>query len=333
MSTQPNVKHLYSFHLIIFVITSKYFFYFSELSVEDRKKAIVYLFSASRNIAKAINNKFIDPLSLSNNIVLHSYGGSRLASQLFTAVQPAGSYKTMLNLIAQLATDTPKFPLGHIAVAFDNQQIVGRDYRVTLGATQPVSVVTTLIVFAESINHNMQQIPVPTSLNLTTQQQKLTQAFKTQCITAKNIHNKYRTDWIKARLTIAVKESDKSGLDDCAASIKAKTYESGLEYDRVPRMKSSCTITDMENLMMNPNSYDTVIKVLTTITEMSEASDPNRKWITVYCDGQPYNLASKVIDSHELCSTCGASGKNLKCKNLPDHVTRPLFDKIVLRPG
>lgn len=228
----------------------------------------------------------------------------------------------MQNLIAQLASDVSRFPKGDILVVFDNQQIVGREYRVELGGTLPISIVTTLIVLHESNDQNVQQIALPSIVNV-----NLLQLYKSHVTHGQVVHSRYRKAWVTQRLDIVQQEQVRGSFEKSEHLLKEATYEKGIEYDRVPNITSSCGILDMQNLMMNPNSYANVAKVLSSILEMSLASDPSRKRISVYCDGQPYNIASKLLDNFTICSTCKTSGMNLACRTKSGHATKKSFDK------
>lgn len=253
---------------------------------------------------------------------------------MFGTLQPSGRFTHLSDFVEELSTDRPTFPVGDIFVAFDNQQIVGKEYRVNPGHSQPTSVVTSMAVYKEDIDLGMQLNTIPTDLTITeANRSKLWDSYVQLDAKCKIVHNNFRQNWLEERLRIVSSEInfDDGSLEDqnLKNSIGSKDYESGLSDSRVSAFPSSCKAFDMENLLLNPNSYASVATVLKTIVEMSDATSPERKWITVVCDGAPYTVAANLLKDFEECDVCQKSGRHLKC----GHKTHNPFSKIVLRPG
>ena len=65
-----------------------------------------------------------------------------------------------------------------------------------------------------------------------------------------------------------------------------------------------------EPVFVNPCSYSAVAVVLRKIGSASgikQYGTGDRKWTVVICDGVPYNLCRRIINSSYLCSLCGTS--------------------------
>lgn len=305
------------------------------MSAENRRRTDRYFVSALHSICLVINQRFIHPISVAQNIVLHSYARSRTACHIFGNLQPSGSYRYLEETVSEISKDKPCFPQGDIYVAFDNQQIVGRDFRVSVGATQPTSIVTSFAVYKEDgVDLRMQYHPILTDVNF--EDPYLWQKYENVERRCTWIHQLHRLKWIQRRLDIVEKEQHmgNGGLqnEEIRRVMATTEYENGLEYHRIPESASSCRAFDMENLLLNPNSYATVAKVLDVIVNMSEATSPDRHWITVVCDGAPYTIAANLIKDWKECKNCGIVGKNISCEST-GHDIRKKFQKIVLKPG
>ena len=65
-----------------------------------------------------------------------------------------------------------------------------------------------------------------------------------------------------------------------------------------------------EPVFVNPCSYNSVITILRNIGKkagIKKYGTGTRGWITIYCDGSPFNLCVRVIMSTYTCTMCGES--------------------------
>ena len=65
-----------------------------------------------------------------------------------------------------------------------------------------------------------------------------------------------------------------------------------------------------EPVFVNPCSYNSVITILRNIGKkagIKKYGTGTREWITIYCDGSPFNLCVRVIMSTYTCTMCGES--------------------------
>ncbi|CAL8087289.1 unnamed protein product [Orchesella dallaii] len=286
----------------------------------EKKRGLRHMQKSVENLCLVSHPRFISSTAAAESLVLHAFTGSRAACDVYSRSNASGGHTHMTNLIDSIATVSPEFPTGDIFVAFDNQQVIGREYRVSAGGRQRISVATTISVFQEALPVNVQsKFPLNTKLPIpSSDPAALWSIFSKEEDKWKAVHRSYRNKWIEKRLEI-VKSEIALGNGDLQNSsiqthIRSAEYESGLEYSRVPAGSSSCAAVDMESLLVNPNSTATVTQVLDKLLELNERSDPNRKWFSVYCDGLPYGIAWKLIQFTYICSACKKTGSEAELR-------------------
>lgn len=307
----------------------------------NRKRCVRHLQKAVESLCQVSFPRFISATASAESLYLHSLTGSRAVCDFYAASNACGGHTYMTNLISSFGSEPPKFPKGDIFVAFDNQQVIGKEYRVTLGGGQRTSVVTTVTVFQEAASFNVQsnlptltRLPVPSS-----EPEVLMKMYLQQGETWKNQHRTFRNQWIEARLRRLLLELAQEGgnleNNEVLELIKEPNYESGLEYTRVPSSTSSCSATDMQSIIVNPNSTVTVRQVIDVLLEMNEKSDPERKWFPLYCDGLPYGIVWNLVHSIYICQKCKACDVEAVLKDHPCGFDscQPKYQKILLRPG
>ena len=99
-------------------------------------------------------------------------------------------------------------------------------------------------------------------------------------------------------------------------------------------------------MFVNPCSYEAVTIVLRKIgveSGISQYGTGDRKWVIVVCDGVPYNLCRRVINSYTICPNCNESinGKDACLKHFTsihgDNIEGIDFKKefvwVLLQPG
>ena len=101
-----------------------------------------------------------------------------------------------------------------------------------------------------------------------------------------------------------------------------------------------------EPVFVNPCSYSAVAVVLRKIgsaSRIKQYGTGDRKWTVVVCDGVPYNLCRRIINSSYLCSICGTSCNGCdKCQSHSKGIhdldcTQVVFTQeflwVLLQPG
>lgn len=306
---------------------------------KDKSTKSRHLQKAFESLCLASSSRFISLTAVAENLVLHAFSGSRLATDMYASTNASGGHMFMSNLIQSISLQTPKFPTGDIIVGFDNTQIIGTNYYVRAGPSHHVSVSTIVCVFKEDMDCKIQSnFPMPTLLPVPSENPHAIWNFFQEIV--KKWNNTYRSTYIQSRLAQVKKESAFGGgsLDNLNVRelVMSSDYEASIHYSRVPGFANSVTVTDMENLSINPNSYVTVRQVLDQILKWNEESNPSRKWLSVYCDGVSYCIASKIIANTFECKGCKVSGSK---ETLDEHICTEkdvhatYENEILLRPG
>ena len=70
-----------------------------------------------------------------------------------------------------------------------------------------------------------------------------------------------------------------------------------------------CSVKMGEVVEEMPNSFATCVKVLEDLKQQA-CIGTEREWVTIGCDGQPYDLISKLIDDKVVCSQCESTLNN-----------------------
>jgi hypothetical protein len=100
------------------------------------------------NVAKAIeyiyvcrNSNLVLPLSFQENILIYSLSRSKTLVSYSGKLNPSGSYNYMAKWMSEQALDPIDVPMGVARSVFDNDQVIGKTYKVRV----PMSVVTSHI--------------------------------------------------------------------------------------------------------------------------------------------------------------------------------------------
>ena len=92
----------------------------------------------------SINKKLILPGSFRHNIVAYSFSHSRQLIDYINSIMPASSYSTLTGWLSNEAKKEITFPKEDVRVVFDNQQVIGKRYKVNAKSnTVPSSVITS----------------------------------------------------------------------------------------------------------------------------------------------------------------------------------------------
>ena len=131
--------------------------------------------------------------------------------------------------------------------------------------------------------------------------------------------------------------------------VKDEVIEGGpvkLQYEKVTHIRSEYSkfqdrsdkkppLHVHEPVFVHPCSYDSVAVVLRNIGEASgilQYGTGMRKWIVVVCDGVPYNLCRRVIQSSNLCLVCNEScnGRD-QCVSHANDVHNTEYDELAFQ--
>lgn len=137
--------------------------YDAEVWLKDRPKCLVGLlrklcgldktFASSvetLQIAKLVeimygcrNKNLVLPLSFQENLLVYSLSRNKQLVGFNSRLCPAGSEKTISRWMTQQADTPVKYPEGLVRSVFDNEQVVGKTYRVKSDNKLPTSVITS----------------------------------------------------------------------------------------------------------------------------------------------------------------------------------------------
>lgn len=243
----------------------------------------------------------------------------------------------------KLSKKEQKFPeSGYVVVAFDNNQVLAKTHRVELDSKLKVSVVTSLAAFEllDIENPQKHKMSFPLLYELSPNDshalnQKL-QQFTSQSI---KLVNEHMIKFLKRRLAFIEGSISDDGLDYVDGISNDIPKGDFMPYDDVPEKPSACRIYDQECLMVNPNSYKTVIEVLMHVQKIALCE--GRQWVTIVVDGIPFCLAQDIIRKSLYCHICS---EILFEKDIPSHYItthqqpspphlQRVFTNLLIRPG
>ena len=96
------------------------------------------------NMYNCRNSRLILPLAFRDNIVTYKISNSSVLSALAASYTPSGSHTTLTNWLNSAAEHPVAFPPGLVRVVFDNEQVVGKRYRVKSDKMKvPLSLITS----------------------------------------------------------------------------------------------------------------------------------------------------------------------------------------------
>jgi len=91
------------------------------------------------------NSKLVLPLSFQENILIYSLSRSKTLVSYSGKLNPFGSYDYMAKWMSAQALDPIDVPMGVVRSVFDNEQVIGKTYKVRAENKVPMSVVTSHI--------------------------------------------------------------------------------------------------------------------------------------------------------------------------------------------
>ena len=120
--------------------------FFSKLCAKNPRESNDAFFIAKliEQVYGLRNSRLVLPLSFRHNLVSYSLSGSKDLLRLNSSTFPSGSYTFVCNWLSDNAKNQILFPEGTVRVVFDNEQVVGKRYVVSLeNPNVPISVVTS----------------------------------------------------------------------------------------------------------------------------------------------------------------------------------------------
>lgn len=91
------------------------------------------------------NSKLVLPLSFQENILTYSCSHSKQLLSYNGRTAPAGSYDFLSKWMAEQSENVIRFPNGIVRSVFDNEQVIGKTYKVSAENKVPSSIVTSHI--------------------------------------------------------------------------------------------------------------------------------------------------------------------------------------------
>ena len=116
----------------------------SKNSASDRVKKQYALVKAIEQIHYAKDLTYISPINFAESIVSYSVTGSKIDAGLRGATTPGPSYKVLQDWHEEQESAHSEVPKQDTVIAFDNDQIISKNYRVSLNSKFKQSVITTV---------------------------------------------------------------------------------------------------------------------------------------------------------------------------------------------
>lgn len=103
------------------------------------------------------NKRLVLPISLRSNLLTYSISNSKLLVNINNVQRPSGSYSYLCDWLSEHAKEEIEFPNGLVRVIFDNEQVVGKRYRVRANLNNvPCSVITSVAYLQIDEHSNIQ---------------------------------------------------------------------------------------------------------------------------------------------------------------------------------
>ena len=110
-------------------------------------------------------------------------------------------------------------------------------------------------------------------------------------------------------------------------------------YDVPSEHRSSCSVQLGEVTNVLPNSYANCRSILDHLRSITGVGS-ERQWLSVGCDGQPFDIIRKLIDNTLVCDLCEASlsPEEVDAHSREKHQgkrcePKKVYDWVLLRPG
>ncbi|XP_062608370.1 uncharacterized protein LOC134270197 [Saccostrea cucullata] len=277
----------------------------------QKEKAVV-ISNAVDSVYYLVNTKFVAPLAFAKSLLIYTKTGSKEGVNVASAATPSGSYTSILNWLKANSQEKIKIPDNSDVISFfDNNQVIGRKWRVKNDFKAESSVITSVAHMQprSDIQRNMELAPSKwQSFHVQAKKDSL-EKLKAQEILFEKDFSKSRHGFISKRINEIIKQQSKEdGWKDHVDKKKDHPREidpPNERYTFIPSCHEAgpSKVIAGEPIFENPCSYEAVEKVLDHLLEEAEVGT-TRHWTAVGCDGLPYVLASRIIEELYICPTC-----------------------------
>ena len=103
------------------------------------------------------NSRLVMPVSFIENLITYTTTHSRNLVTYLSKVSPAGAYTFLESWFTTHAVDPIQFPNGLVRSIFDNEQKVGKTWRIKMNKRFPLSVITSHANISLDTNNNIQE--------------------------------------------------------------------------------------------------------------------------------------------------------------------------------
>ena len=125
-------------------------------NLDDSSRSKFLLAKMIEQIQKCRNSCLVLPLGFHENLVTYKLSNNVL-SALNSSTKPCGSHKFLSTWLNKAAESEIKFPNSIVRVVFDNEQVIGKCYRVKADqASVPASIITSRAYLKIDDSNNMQ---------------------------------------------------------------------------------------------------------------------------------------------------------------------------------
>ena len=265
------------------------------------------------------------------NLMQSFVSGSKTVSALNGKISPSGGYTTYKKWLDKKGSEALECPEGDVITFFDNVgKYVNRTYRVATEKIKPADIITATLHFIIDSDIQKREDLMPGKWRLLPEEEKQIR-IKKEIEQSNNLFREIHLTYIDMLLNIVKFETNdvekaianqktdrqcincgkifhdqKRKCDLCSG--KVSVIEADKEKfstpDKWPLTKTlnigqSPTVNKKpmvmgEPILVNPNSYVTVKKVLDAY-KINHKIPHDRKWVILGCDGVPYRIASRIV--------------------------------------
>ena len=110
----------------------------------NSKPGAFWIAKSIEQVHKARNSRLVLPSHFRHNLISYTLTGSKQVVRLNSSTSPAGSYTFVSNWLTENAKNEIVFPESTVRVVFDNEQVVGKRYGISIdNSNTPISVITS----------------------------------------------------------------------------------------------------------------------------------------------------------------------------------------------
>ena len=275
------------------------------------------------------NNRLILPLSLRHNLMTYILSGSKLLVQLNGNSMPGGSYTFIKSALEKNAKEELTIPNGTIRVVFDNEQVVGKKYTVSVdNPTVPISVITSHAYLVYDKNDACSTIQRCESLSPKNWyfEELDSDAFTALLNFPKTYISNFctsRNKFIQSRIDILANEQlrkeqsntyryvdpvDEALENEQLASVVTKEKCDPYGQVDIEFLENNIKVMVGEPDPLNPNSFANIACILRNIGKRAGVkkycAHGTREWIFIENDGGIYTILIKLITNVVQCLNC-----------------------------